>query len=588
MMTVVFLILVVTMIMFIWGKIRYDFVALLALFTVTVLGIISPDTAFDGFGHPAVITVAAVMIISKGLQNSGLIDMITRQTAKIGDNLFLQIVILSTITAITSAFMNNVGALAIMMPVAINMVRKKGISPSYILMPLAFASLLGGMMTLIGTPPNIIIATFRQDTTGESFRMFSFMPVGISVVLAGIIFISLIGWRLIPKRKSASGQQNMFEIEDYITEVLVTEESKLIGSRINELNKLKDIDINILSIIRNRKQMQLPPPLLRFQAGDILVIEADSEDLKSFLDMTGFKLAEGKEIEADDDEESEIIIKEVVIMKNSRLIGRTAAKMNMRNRFGINLLAVARRDKKIRKRLGEIRFAVGDVLLLQGKLSFLDDTVDNIGCLPLANRDLRIGSPQRVWMSLAIFGFSIAMVVTGLLPVQISFALAALFFVLTNLISFRETYNDIDWSVIVLLAAMIPVGTALEKTGGTVAIAEIILNLGDKFPLWFLMFIIMVVTMGLSNVINNAATAILMAPIGIVIASELGITPDPILMCIAVAASSPFLTPIGHQSNTLVMAPGGYKFSDYWKMGLPLSIIIIIVSIPMILMIWKP
>jgi di/tricarboxylate transporter len=589
-MVIVFITIAAALGMFMWGKVRYDLVALLALFVVVVFGIIPAETAFKGFAHPAVITVASVMIISQGLQNSGLIDTITRRIArKTGNNALLQIILLTGITAIASGFMNNVGALAIMMPVAVNLVRKSGRSPSFVLMPIAFASLLGGMMTLIGTPPNIIIATYRQEAVGEAFRMFDYLPVGAGVVVVGLLFIALIGWRLIPHREAGDSQQTMFDIEDYVTEVIVKENSKLRGKRILDLRKHRGVDVNIICHVRGEKRCQMPSPETEFLAGDVLIIEADSDSLKNFLDVTGFTLAGGKEIETGKDTEGkEVIVKEVVVMKNSRLVGRTATGMDLRNRFGINLLALARHDWKIRKRLGLVRFAVGDVLLLQGRKTVLDDTISTLGCLPLAERGLRIGFPPRVLLALSIFVVSIIAVVAGFLPVQISFAIAAVVFVLTKLIPVREAYEDIDWSVIVLLAAMIQLGSALKITGGTELVANSMVHFAGKLPLWVMMIGIMIVTLALANVINTAATSVLMAPIGIVIAQKLGISIDPILMCIAVATSCPFMTPIGHQSNILVMTPGGYKFGDYWKMGLPLTILVIAVSVPLILLVWKP
>jgi len=584
----VFITLFITLVLFIWGKIRYDFIALAALFIVTIFGVIPAEKTFSGFGHPAVITVVAVMIVSQGLQNSGLIDLIARWLGKLGKNMLLQTVILCTVTGIASAFMNNVGAIAIMMPVAIKISRKNNHPPSYLLMPLAFSSILGGMMTLIGTPPNIIIATFRSNSIGTAFKMFDFMPVGLLVTITGIAFVSLLGWRLLPRRKGKDEPAELFHIDDYITEVRVLRNSNLRGKTIAEIQKIKDFDISILGLIRNKKRIHTPDLSEELKVNDILILEADSENMKEFVDISGFRLLGGKQFRKDAIGSKNISNKEVIVISGSKILGKTAAELNLRSRYGINLLAVARGDEQIRQRLGHIKFQVGDVLLLQGRTQVLDETISNIGCIPLEERGLRIGYQKRIILSLAIFVTAIIITAMDILDVSVSFSIAALLLVLTGVIPFRDVYKDIDWAIIILLGAMIPVGTALEISGGAHTIADIIQSVGTGLPVWMMLTTIMVITMFLSNIINNAATAVLMAPIGIIIAQNAGFSIDPFLMTIAVGASSPFLTPIGHQSNTLVMAPGGYKFYDYWRMGLPLQILIIITSIPMIMFIWQP
>jgi len=585
---VVFLLLASALILFIWGKIRYDFIALAILFVLSILRIIPVEDTFSGFGHPAVITVAAVMIVSQGLQNSGLIDLIARWLEKIGKNNLLQTVVLCAVTGIASAFMNNVGAIAIMMPVAIKLSNKNNNPPSHILMPLAFSSILGGMMTLIGTPPNIIISTFRNNAIGSPFKMFDFMPVGIFITIVGIAFVSIIGWRLLPKRKAQNGPGELFNIDDYITEVRVLKNSNYRGKKLGDIKKAKNFDINILGLIRNKRRIHTPELSEELKVNDILIFEADSENLKEFTDITGFKLLGGKQFRKDAAGSKDISNREVVVINGSKILGKTASDLNLRSRYGINLLAVARADQQIKQRLDHIKFQVGDVLLLQGRTQVLDETISNIGCIPLEERGLRIGYQKRIIMALSIFIAAIIIAATGILHVSLSFSIAALLLILTGIIPFRDVYKDIDWAIIILLGAMLPVGTALELSGGANTIAEIIMSWGTGIPLWLMLAIIMSITMLLSNVINNAATAVLMAPIGIIIAQNTGVSVDSFLMSIAIGASSPFLTPIGHQSNTLVMAPGGYKFTDYWRMGLPLQILIIVIAIPIIMLVWSP
>ena len=583
---IVFSTLLLALVLFAWGRIRHDLVALTALFLLVIAGIIPPDKAFIGFGHPAVITVAAVLIIGKALVHSGLIDVLGKWVLKIGPNQVLQIISLSLLVAVASAFMNNIGAVAIMMPITVHLARKSGNSPSYYLMPIAFASLLGGMATLIGTPPNIIIATFRSDELGKAFGMFDFSPVGACVAAAGIFFISFIGWRFIPKRSAEKTEQDLFKIDEYITEVKVGKDSKLMGINLGELKKISKADVQILGLVRRKKRIHAPDNSEPLQKGDIIILETDTEEMKTFLNDTGLELAGGKQFRKDAEGSKNIAVSEAIIVADSPLIGQTASRMKMRSRFGVNLLAVARRGKKIHSRLDYIAFQAGDVLLLQGRVHMIDDIISTIGCLPLAQRGLRLGYKKKISLSLSIFAASVVLVVAGLLPVQVAFSMAAATMVLSGMLPLKEMYASIDWSVIVLLGAMIPVGTAMETSGGADSISTQILHLGNRLPLWALVTIILVITMFLSDIINNAATVVLMAPIGISLAHGLGASIDPFLMAIAVGGSCAFLTPVGHQSNTLVMGPGGYRFSDYWRMGLPLEILIALIGVPLILFFW--
>ncbi|MEX0988505.1 MAG: SLC13 family permease [Bacteroidales bacterium] len=582
----VFGVLILALLLFAWGRIRHDFVALISLCILLIFGVVDPEEAFTGFGHPAVITVAAVLVIGKALEFSGMVDLLGKWVMKLGKNLLLQIFTLSVIVAVASAFMNNVGALAIMMPVVIHMARKSGNPPSYILMPIAFASLLGGMTTLIGTPPNIIIATFRGDEVGEPFGMFAFSPVGFGVAIAGIAFITLAGWRLIPRRTAKKSDKELFDIDDYITEVEVVKDSKIKDKRISEIASVSKTDVQILGLVRDEKRMHAPDPEETLQLKDIIIIETDAEELKTFIKDTGVKLVGGKKFRKDAEGSDKIAISEAIVMSDSSLLGNTAASLRMRSHFGINLLAVARRERKIRHRLDHVVFQVGDVLLLQGREHLMSDTITSMGCLPLVRRGLRLGYKTKIPLALGIFLAAIVLVVAGLLPVQVAFTMAAIAMILTRVLPVKEFYRSIDWPVIVLLGAMIPVGTALETSGGAQLIANVVLNLGNSMQPWAILAIILVVTMFLSDIINNAATVVLMAPVAIGVAKGLGFSVDPFLMAVAVGGSCAFLTPIGHQSNTLVMGPGGYKFTDYWRMGLPLEVIIVAIGVPLIMWVW--
>jgi di/tricarboxylate transporter len=590
---IVFVVLLATLVLFIVGRWRYDLVALLALLTLTIIGefpgvgsIINPQDAFSGFGHPAVVTVAAVLVVGRGLLNSGLVQFISERMTHIGDRPVLQVMVMTTLITACSGFMNNVGALAILMPVAIQMARKGDCSPSFILMPIAFGSLLGGMMTLIGTPPNIIIASYREEIGREPFRMFDFMPVGIAVATVGTLFIGLVGWRLIPQRKGQRSREEMFEISDYLTEVLVPENSNAVGETLGALEIFPKNNILVVGIVRGDRRLNKLSPYDVLHKDDILIIQTDSASLKALVDTHDFALAEDKGLEEEFIESDEAMLLEAVVMPGSIIIGRHARGYNLQERFDIFLLAIARQGSRLHGRLSTIRIKVGDVLLLRGREEVLFESGPKLGYLPLATRGLKLEQTPSLVFALLLFGLALVCAALGVIPVQIAFSFVALAMILTGFMSVREAYESIEWPIIILLGAMIPVGSALESTGGATRIAEAIVGLGSAYSTIFVLVIVLVATMFLSDLVNNAAAALLMAPIAVRVAEGIDASPDPFLMSVAVGASCAFLTPIGHQSNALVMGPGGYKFSDYWRMGLPLEIIVTVVSVPVIVWWW--
>ncbi|MFZ2039907.1 MAG: SLC13 family permease [Desulfobacterales bacterium] len=585
---VVFAILAATLVLFVWGRWRYDLVAVAALLLVFIAGLVPAEQVFLGFGHPAVVTVAAVLVLSRGLLNAGVVDSLSRSLAQVGSRPMAQVATLTSIVVLCSAFMNNVGALALLMPVAIWMSRQSGRSPSLLLMPLAFGSLMGGLITLIGTPPNIIIAIYRAETGAPAFGMFDFTPVGVGVALAGLVFISLLGWRLTPRRVGQSAPDELFEIEDYISEVIVPAGAKIVGQTIFHLASAmqKEAETIVVGLIRGERHIAAPSWYEVIQAGDILMVEATPDDLKALIDGMGLALAECKGDCKDTLGSDDIRLMEAVITPDSPLPGKTAANLYLRRNFGVNLLAIARRGRRLERRLGQTQFIIGDILLLQGSDESLQTTLKTFKCLPLAERGLRIGQPRQVFLALGIFGAAMLLSALNLVPVQIAFIAAAMIMVATGLVPLGDIYESIDWPIIVLLGAMFPLGHALESTGGARLIAGQLLLLSGHFPPMAILAVLLVGTMLLSNVVNNAAAAVLMAPIAITLARGMGVSVDPLLMAVAVGSSCAFLTPVGHQSNALVMAPGGYRFGDYWRLGLPLSVLITVVAVPLILYFW--
>ena len=583
-----FAILATALVLFAWGRWRYDVIAVGALMASVRLGVVPHDRAFEGFGHPAVITVAGVLILSRSLRNSGLIDWVARALKPATGRPTTHVVALSSLTAACSAFMNNVGAMALVLPVALQTSHATKRPPSQILMPLSFASLLGGLVTLIGTPPNIIIASYRATELGEPFGMFDFTPVGLGIAAAGVTFVALLGWRLLPteRKGEAEGGKSMFQLEDYITEVRLPEESPYVGRRLVDLETAAQGDVAVVALVRRRDRMLAPSGYLRLQAGDILIVEADTAALQRVVRQAGLVMVGEAELSAENLRSERVGLVEVVVTPGSRLEGRTARSLRLHTRYGLNMLGVARQGQPITERLGQVRFVAGDVLLLQGERESMPEAFSALGCLPLAERELPLGRRSASPGAPLIFAGAIGLVAFGVLPAHIAFTLAVLVQVLVGELSVREIYEAIEWPIIVLLGAMLPVGQALETTGGTAVISDPILALSGTLPIWGILALLMVITMLLSDIMNNAATAVLMAPIGVSIAQGLEVSVDPFLMAVAIACSSTFLTPIGHQSNLLVMGPGGYKFGDYWRMGLPLDLIILTVAVPLILLVW--
>ena len=586
---IVFGVLLLSLVLFVTGKWRYDLVALLALLTLTVVGIVPASAAFQGFGHPAVITVAAVLVLSRALYSSGVVDILASWCSRIPEYLTLRIASLSSLTAFLSAFMNNVGAVSLLMPVAVRLSNRTKVPPSLLLMPLAFASLLGGMMTLIGTPPNLIISKFRQEEVGVPFSMFDFAIVGLPIAVAGVFFMTFVGWRLIPSRRASVAMGDTLDIEDYMTEVRAPYNSRCVGMLVHDLEDMTDENVAIVGLVRRGVVYGAPSSFEIIDANDIFIIEADPEGIKAFMDATGFVLEGARDIRQEVNQSlgsGDVSVVEAIVVPDSSAQGSSAGNLHLHAEFGVNLLGVSRRGTRFASQLGKIMWRAGDVLLLQGKTEIVQGALRRLGLLPLAERELRVGQPRQLLVPVVVFGSAVALAALDILPIQISFAVAVAVLLITRLLTLHEAYGAIDWPVIMLLGAMIPVGEALETTGGAARIAAMIVGLGGDVPAWAMLGIVLVTAMLLSAVINNAAAVILMAPIGIGVAETLGASPDPFLMAVAIGGSSAFMTPIGHQSNTIVMGPGGYRFGDYLRVGLLLSVLLVVVSIPLIMWAW--
>ncbi len=570
----------------IWGKWRYDLVAFVALIIALVLGLVPTSLAFSGFGHPATVIIALVLIVSRGLVNSGAVDLITRKLTALDLKLSSHIMAMSGLGAVFSAFMNNVAALALLMPVDLQAAAKEKRSPRITLMPLAFATILGGLVTLIGTPPNIIIASYREQALGEPFTMFDFAPVGIVCAVIGILFIAVIGWRLIPGAKdSKSPTTDLMDQEGYLAELIVPEASSAVGKLVRELDEIADNnDVAVVGLVRRHKRLAGQARNVEIRAGDILVVDASPKAIDQF--RGSLKLEFDGEKRHEKVASGGMTVMEVVVPRYSRIEGRSAISFRLLSHHGVTLLGVSRQGAKFRDRVRHLNIQAGDVLLLLGPSDRVPEVAQWLGGLPLAKRGLSVTQYRRAGLAAGIFAAAIAVASFGGLYLAVALAIVVAAYVALDIVPIQEVYQQVEWPVIILLGSMIPLGAALEASGGTSLIAQGIVDLTAGLPVMAVLFVLMVVVMTLSDVLNNTATAVIGAPISLDIANRLGVNPDPFLMAVAIAASCAFLTPIGHKNNTLIMGPGGYKFGDYWRMGLPLEILVIAVAVPAILFFW--
>ena len=571
--------------LFIWGKFRYDALASGALVTLIILGVIPSNQAFDGFAHPAVITVALVLIISQGLKNSGLTGLVGKIIGGRSFTKFQFLICLLLIAAILSSFINNIGALAILLPITLNICQKMDWHPSRFLMPLAFACILGGMNTTIGTPPNIIISEYKSTISSAGFNFFDFSYVGLVITLLSIVFIAVIGNKFIQLRENSNSGSALIDLKGYLFEVSVNEDSSAIGMTLSAFKKEAGEDTEVIGIVSESGGVKKVKNNLRIKPDQILVIKTPPDEIGTILDVFGFSIPE--ELHSFKDEDLEEI--EAMITPGSRLIGRKYDFFLKLAYEELNLLGLWRKGARYRTRLTRETFRAGDVLLL-GVRDLDEEDVTNkikhLGLMPLRQRELQtIPSRSRLLKGLVFFTTSIILVALNVLPTSAAFLLCVLGFARIKIID-SNFYRDIDWPIIIMLAAMIPIGTALQTTGLSDVISSNISLYAADMSLFWLLFLILVITMATTDIINNAATAVIMAPISAGIAIELGYAIEPFLMVVAVGASCAFLTPIGHQCNTVIMGPGNYKFTDYWRLGLPLDLLIITVSIPMILFVW--
>jgi di/tricarboxylate transporter len=575
----------ITLALFISEKIRYDIVALGALFVCVLAGLVPADKAFDGFSNDAVITVAAVLVMSQALAVSGAVDVISNALARVAHRPLALLAGLTLLGATLSAFMNNVGALALLMPIALAGARKGGFAPARLLMPISFATMLGGMITLVGTPPNLLASQMRERLVGQPFAMFDFAPAGIAITAAGLLYLVFIGWRFLPGARSGQKSvEEMFDVGHYVTEAAVAEKSSMVGQTVGEFEQSSQEAVVALGLIHGQRRLRAHSGYM-LQAGDVLLLQAETAALQELVKAGAIRMVSHEPNEqttpatsVDAAPRSELNTIEAVVTPTSWIQGNTARGLRLRARFDTNLLAISRRGRPIATRLREVPLYAGDVLLLEGRTDQLAETVAALGCLPLADRRLKL-APRKVLMPFGVFAIAVGLVVSGIAPPAVGFALGALAMVVLRILPLRQMYDSIEWPVIVLLGALIPVGAALESTGAAKLLADGIMSVAGGLPPHGLLALVLIMTMAITPALNNAATVLIMGPIGFSIAQQSGLQGSAFIMAVAIGASCDFLTPFGHQNNTLIMGPGGYRFADFWRVGLLLDVIVVAVGV---------
>jgi di/tricarboxylate transporter len=581
-----FLLVAGMMAMFVWGKLRYDLVAMLALFAGVLLGIIPYDKAFSGFSDDIIVIIASALLVSAAVARSGIIERALRPIAPYLTTTTAQVFALVAAVTALSGFVKNIGALAMLMPVAFQLARRNETSPSHLLMPMAFGSLLGGIVTLIGTSPNIIVSRVREEIVGEPFAMFDFAPVGICLAVAGVIFLTL-GWRLLPKhRKGASSIEAAFNLDGYTTETSVAEDSAIVGKTVADLEKLANDEVEVILIVRDWGERRAVNGSTLIRAHDVLLLKGEPEALEQIVGEAKLKLVTDDKEKPKDTPSDDIGVMEAVVTDDSGVIDRTPAEMRLYDRFGVNLLAVSRSGTRIADQMRSVRLRAGDVVVLRGDLKAMPDALGELRLLPLAERGLALGSGRRSLLPVLVLAIAMGLVAFNVLPVAFAFFAAAVTLLLIRSITLKEAYETVEWPILILIGCLIPVSDALRTTGGTELIATWLSAGASQLPPTGALALILVAAMAVTPFLNNAATVLVMGPIAATFAVNLGYRPDPFLMAVAIGAACDFLTPIGHQSNTLVMGPGGYRFADYWRLGLPLSFLVVIAGVPLIMWFW--
>ncbi|VXB05195.1 SLC13 family permease [Brevundimonas sp. G8] len=571
---------------FIWGRFRYDLVALAALVAGLAVGVIPAEDAFSGFANDVTVIIACALVVSAAFARSGIVEMALKRVLPHLKTERSQVPVLTTAVTLLSMVTKNVGALAIMMPVALQVSRRTGTPQSRLLMPMAFGAMAGGMVTLVGTSPNILVAQVRQEIVGQPFQMFDYAPVGLALTAAALVFLAF-GYRLLPKdRTGALGLSAALSANAYLTEARAPDDWMREPTTITALVALTPDAVEVMALIRDGKRRARPRGNTLVQPGDTLLLKGDQEALEAFIDATKLTLVRGDRPVLLEQAKDEVNLVEAVVGAESPLTGQSVRQLDLYGQHGLNLLGVSRSGYELTQHLRTAKLQAGDVLLLQGSEAAMPKVLAELQLLPLAEREVRLGGKRRKYLPAVVLAAAMVMVGFGILPVAIAFFGAAVVIVALGGLRMRDAYAALDGPLLVLIAALIPVSDAIQQTGGADLIASHLKAVFEGIPPVVAVAGMMAASMAVTPFLNNAATVLVVAPIAGVLAQQLGHRPDPFLMAVAVGAACDFLTPIGHQCNTMVMGPGGYKFSDYPKLGAPLSLLVLIIGPPMILLFW--
>jgi len=571
--------------LFLWGRFRYDVTAIIALLAALAIGIVKPKDAFTGFSDDIVIIVGSALVISSAVQRSGVIEMALSLVSRRLKRVRSQLLVLTASVGFASALVKNVGALAMLMPAAFQIAKKNDASPSVFLMPMSFASLLGGLMTLVGTSPNIIVSRVREDMTGKPFAMFDYFPTGFTLLMVGLVFLYF-GHRLLPSDRSGTPTLGeALDIKGYVTEATIEEGSLITGETIQAFIERHDHEVTVTALLRGGDRTVITPDLT-LRDGDTLILGGDPDALERVIAGDGLSLDGQDRERPEGTERDEVGVIEAVVNSSSVLVGHSAGRMRLQQRYGLNLIAVSRAGERLTKKLGDTVLRAGDVIVLQGPLSIMPERLRDLGALPLAERRLRLGSSKRGWLPLAILAVAMAATASGYVPVAVAFFAAAGVILAVGALPLREAYEGVEWPILIMLGALIPVSDTLRTTGASDVIATGLAQVAASLPPWGAVALILTAAMAVTPFLNNAATVLVMAPIAAVFAHDLGYKPEAFLIATAIGAGCDFLTPIGHQCNTLVFGPGGYRFGDYARLGLPLSILVVLVGTPLVMWTW--
>jgi len=571
------------LIFFIKDRWRYDVIALLTMIIIMIIGILPYETVLANFGHPVVIIVGSMFIISHALVRSGFIDSIVTRLPFLYTRPFAALLFLILTVTILSGFINNIGALAMVIPIALIIAKKNRVPVAFFLLPLAFASHLGGYLTMIGTPRNILISDYRLSATGSPFAMFDFLPVGSVIAITGVIFIAFYAWRFLPRRSPYERGDDIDRA--FVTEVKMLEKSQLCDIPVKKMRLKMKESISLLQIFRNDQVMYYEDNSL-IHEGDVMQIAGTEDDLTAFVEKYKLQLTGQRSVERYITNNDDYTTLEVVVPPYARLAGKMWSELSLPERFGTNFIGLFRKTFRNHILLANTKLIGNDILLLQGRRESLMSTVEKLGLIPIADSEVNLGRSRTAVITALIVVVAIILATLNWSPLPILFLSTVAILVGSGLISLKQAYESIEWPVLILLAGMISLGMALEVSGATDTLAQTLLLLSNYLsPVW-LLGTVLIVSMLLSDFINTTAATVIMAPIAIVIASTIGVSVDPFLMAVAVGVSSAFLTPVGHESNAFVMQKGGYRFSDFTKMGLPLELLIIATALPMILYVW--